>query len=437
MDVQTTTEDSGRWWLSLANDELNALVEEAEARNKGVHANVLAVEQARALFSERRWDAFPRGGVAAGMSRQRLSGPDVDPFGGDVRGPTRELAQADLSATWEIDLFGRNKARRAISEGALDIAGADLLASRALLQAQVVSAWTQWRATSEQMQILGEEIEAAELALSVQQKRVDAGIDDQRSVDGPTALLAERRALRSETEARNAIARSALAVLRGRTPGDDGLLVPDDEPLPIPPSIDSLAGSEGLLIRRPDVVRAKAAYKQSVGAAALASAAFLPELRLDFSGGVLQRPGGLDLSSAGRWAAGGILQWNPLDWARLRAQARAAGAQSEAAFVALEATVLEAVKDAEDRVSDAKASVSMLSQASVTAERTAQSFRVARARHAAGLDGRLALVDAKLAMGETDRALLDAKASSIAAYARAHLALATWQPSHDTGLPMR
>jgi outer membrane protein TolC len=187
-------------------------------------------------------------------------------------------------------------------------------------------------------------------------------------------------------------------VLRGRTPGDDGLLVPDDEPLPIPPSIDSLAGSEGLLIRRPDVVRAKAAYKQSVGAAALASAAFLPELRLDFSGGVLQRPGGLDLSSAGRWAAGGILQWNPLDWARLRAQARAAGAQSEAAFVALEATVLEAVKDAEDRVSDAKASVSMLSQASVTAERTAQSFRVARARHAAGLDGRLALVDAKLAI---------------------------------------
>lgn len=426
-----------RWWFVLGDGQLNSLVEEAEAGNRDVRASLLSVKEARALFSERRLDVLPRGNVTAGASRQRLSGPEVDPFDGRVRGPTRELAQADLAATWEIDLFGRNHARREISGGSLDIAGADLRAARALLQAEVVIAWAQWRATSQQIRLLDLEIGAAELARSTQEKRINAGIDDQRAIHIPEAWLAERRALRSDMEARHTSARSALAVLRGHSPEADNLPEPPQAPFAAPPHINALDGSRGLLIRRPDVVRAEAAYRQAQGAAALADKAFLPDFRLDFGGGVLQRPGSLDLSGAGRWAAAGIVQWDLLDWGRMRAQSRAAGAKAEAAFAALEAVILKAVKDAEDRVHEANAARLIISEAVRTSNSARRSLAATRARHSAGLEGRLALVEAELISGERDRALVDATVASVEAYAQAHLALATWQPTGDDALASR
>jgi outer membrane protein TolC len=419
------------WWRSFRDKQLDTLVDEAEMANRSLSANLAAVQEARALAGERRWDASPRGGVALGASRQRLAGPEVDPFGGDVRGPTRELAQMDLSATWELDLFGRIGTRRAIAERGIDLANADLHASRALVHAETVAAWARWRGSTIQLRLLDEEIATAEHAVSLQQQRINAGIDDPRLIQRPAVWLAERRVERANVRASQAVARSALAVLRGRVPSADHLPEPVDPDLPAAPLLTAWASIDGILQRRPDVARADALFRQSIGAKAIADRAFLPEIRVDFGGGVVQRPGDLDLASAGRWATAGVVQWNPIDWGRLRAQASASSARSDLAYAALESTMLEAIKDAEDRIEEARAADASVEQALTTAGRARRVQEATRARHEAGLEGRLALAEAKLMAWELDRVLIDAKAASIQAYARAHLALATWQDQRE------
>jgi outer membrane protein TolC len=93
--------------------------------------------------------------------------------------------------------------------------------------------------------------------------------------------------------------------------------------------------------------------------------------------------------------------------------------------------MLEAIKDAEDRIEEARAADASVEQALTTAGRARRVQEATRARHEAGLEGRLALAEAKLMAWELDRVLIDAKAASIQAYARAHLALATWQDQRE------
>lgn len=420
-----------QWWLAIGDAQLDALIVEVELANRDLRSALAAVSEARSLAGEQRWNGIPRGGVSLGASRQRLAGPDVDPFGGDVRGPTRELAQADLSASWELDLFGRIGTRRAIAERGIDLAEADLHAAQALLQAETVAAWAQWRGSAARLRLLEQELIAAERVFALQQRRIDAGLDDPRTIEAPTGWLAGRRAEYAAQQARHAAARNALAVLRGLPPGNDGLPEAPITPLPSVPALETWRGTEGILRRRPDVARADAAYRQAVGASALADRALLPEMRLDFGGGVVQRPGDLDLASAGRWEFAGVVQWNPLDWRRLRAQADASGARADAAYFQLESTLLKAIKDAEDRVAEARAADVTLEQAGAMARSAQRRQEVTRARHRAGLENSIALEEAFLGAGERRRALLDAQVSQFEAHARAHLALATWQPVAD------
>ncbi|MBA0360022.1 TolC family protein, partial [Stenotrophomonas maltophilia] len=181
--------------------------------------------------------------------------------------------------------------------------------------------------------------------------RYAAGLVDRREALAVESEHAELVAQEAATATRLQADRAALAVLAGRSPTaqDDAweaLLAP--APLPAPPDLASLAQPTDLLARRPDVAKADALLRASLGNVVLAERAHLPRLTLNVFGGILAPFGSLGDSSAKRYSAGPELQWEWLSFGRKKAREEAARAGGDQNWHAFEQTVLTALKESED-----------------------------------------------------------------------------------------
>jgi len=426
---------ASQWWKAFGDQQLDTLVKEAMASNLDLRAQLAGVKAARALVVERSFDGLPSGGIQAGYGSRKLSGPDLDPSGtSDFRAPIQRLANADFVATWEIDLFGRVGTARGIGERGVDLAVADQHAAMALLQAEVVLRYVSLRAWQQQVLLLGtEEQTATELDRLIGQS-IQRGLTDVREAAAASNRLAELRTLlvQAKVQARTEVA--ALAVLIGRSPlqiDQDVLLsgLAQAKAIPVTPDLRTVIAPAELLRRRPDVQRAEAVLRATLGQKVLADRAFLPSLGLNLSAGLNQSLGRLDFDNAQRFSFGGLLQWNPLDFGRFKARAEAMSAESERAHAQFEQTVLRALEDAEARLRGWQFARLAEYQAQRTERAIAQQHSVTVARVVAGLDGRAADLGSALEASRALRSVQQAAAQHAAAFAQVQLALMAWQPT--------
>jgi outer membrane protein TolC len=426
---------ASNWWQAFGDPQLNRLVQEAMERNLDVQAQVAGVKAARGLLAERRFDGTPSGGTQVGYGSRRLSGPDLDPGGtSDFRTPIQRLANTDVVASWEIDLFGRIGTARAIAGRGIDMAQADLHAVTALLQGEVVRRYIALREWQQLGQMLASEVQVAVNLEWLLAQSIQRGLTDVRESAAARARVAELKMLLAQAQAQSRNEVAALAVLIARSPlqiDQDPLLVALTvaQSVPTAPELRTFVQAGELLARRPDVQRADAVLRATLGQKVLADRAFLPSLSLDFSAGLNQSTRRLDFDNAQRFFVGGILQWNPLDFGRLRARAAAASADGERAQAQFEQVVLRAIEDSEGRLRDWY--VGRLAEEQATAAATAierQRF-VTDARVVAGLDAKAVGLSAALEASRAKRGALQAKAQHTLAYAQVQLALMAWQPS--------
>ena len=96
----------GEWWLAFHDPALNQLIAQASEANANLAVAAARVKQARAIAGIAQADRSPQVGLSAGPTRERVSPLSVDlPQGTPV--PPTNLYQANLTASYEVDLFGR------------------------------------------------------------------------------------------------------------------------------------------------------------------------------------------------------------------------------------------------------------------------------------------------------------------------------------------
>ena len=100
------------WWRHFGDPTLDALIAETLANNKTLQIARARVEEARASRGVARSRLFPEivGTAAASRSDQGVIGNDR----------TIGIAEANIEASWELDLFGRNQARTAEATAILE-----------------------------------------------------------------------------------------------------------------------------------------------------------------------------------------------------------------------------------------------------------------------------------------------------------------------------
>jgi NodT family efflux transporter outer membrane factor (OMF) lipoprotein len=343
--VATAAWPSREWYLAFGSNELSELIKAAEQNGLDVQMAQARVAQADARVRAARAGLLPS--VDAAGNINYLAG-----HSGQGSGHETDWS-ALLSASYEIDFFGKNHAaaRAARSLAQVSRAERDTIALTTL--AGVASSYFQVLSLRERTAIAEANLKTAQDLLAVVQARFDAGMATPVELAMQKAVLASAALVLPDLRQQQSEAKAALAVLLGRAP--EGFDVKERTLEGInEPAVSAGLPSE-LLTRRPDLAGAEANMQAAHADLTVARAALLPSVTLTASGGVANpalNAAVLSLSGTGPTLnlGAGLLQ--PIfDGGRLRALRDEAQAKDRELIIAYRAAILAALVDVENALS--------------------------------------------------------------------------------------
>lgn len=427
------------WWKGLQDPTLDELVAQAMQHNHELHAAIASVRAARATADAAYRDALPQGGLAAQAQTLRPSLTDVDPYRqGLPRPPISNVASIDQTLSWEIDLFGRIGTAAAVADRRADALSADLHATTVLLQGEVVRAYTRWRHAQQDLLSLGQESALLERRAGLLQARFAAGLADRREALAVQNELARIASERTHLRAQVKVHEAALAVLIGKSPSGQALgdKTAGTAQLPAVPPDTAIRYPDDLLARRPDIAKADAQLRASIGEAVLAERAHLPRLSLNLSAGLSAPFGQLGNAGAIRYAAGPALSWDWMNAGRAKARAAAAKQGQLAAWHNFEQAVLKALEDSEGSLRQWSAAQQALAETRSGEQAARQVWQHSQVRADAGLEPSVQALEHGVAYQRARRATLAAQADALLAFAQVQLALGAWQADKNATAAM-
>jgi len=329
-------------WREVFTDPLlQGLIGTALTNNYDLRQAVARVEQARNLAVAARAPLMPAVGYGGNVGRGRnaiLNTPT--PTGGVTEGS----ASATLSATWEIDVWGRI---RRLSQAARAQYLATDEARRAVtisLVGQVATAYFQLMQYDRELQIQRDATNAYMGSYRIFDQRRINGVASKLETDRAMAAFANAAADIPTLELSVALTENQISVLLGRPPGsvDRGALDNTDNwPMDIPAGLPS-----ALLQRRPDVAGSEQSLIAANANIGANLAAMFPQFGLTaFLGKVSPELSAFTGGTANAWNVGATLAGPLFQGGALRAQYRAAKAQFEEALASYQQTVLTALQD--------------------------------------------------------------------------------------------
>ena len=263
------------WRDFLRDARLQRLVEIALANNRDLRVAMLNVEQVRAQYRIQRAALLPQVGGFLDATRSHTPAA-TSPSG---KASTSQSIEAGVSASWEIDFFGRLTSMSDSAKQQYVASGYGRQAAEILLVSQVADQYLTLLAYDEQLQVTRDTAATAKKSYDIVKLQFDAGTGTE---------LALRQA---ETVVEQAQANFAAQV-RGRAQAENTLVLLLGAPLPagLPPAVrlgqETLLADippglpSDLIARRPDVLQAEALLRAENADIGAARAAFFPRISL-------------------------------------------------------------------------------------------------------------------------------------------------------------
>ncbi len=344
---QAAEPDVRQWWLIFGDQNLESLMDAADANNGDIKIAGLRVLEARAQL-----------GIA-------LAGryPQVQQINADVFASARKRSDgfnprsgvyaqygAGFSVGWELDFWGRFARAIESADANFFAAQANREAALVLLHAQLADTYFTLRTAEARLRIARENAQLQKRSYEITEKLFKSGETDELDLQQAKTQYLGTLSSIPELESQIQLSRHALSVLTGRPPG----------PLP---ELDAQSGKEGvvplvsravlrdvpadLLLRRPDVRAAEYQMAAQSALIGVAEADFYPSVSL---------LGSLSWSAsslAGSPNTLGVLlgpsvTWNVFDHGRITNNVRVQDARLQQLTVAYQNTVREAAREADD-----------------------------------------------------------------------------------------
>ncbi|EMH7817696.1 efflux transporter outer membrane subunit [Pseudomonas aeruginosa] len=335
------------WWQAWHDPDLNELQERAQQANLSIAAADAAWRQAQAAIGEVRAAGRPQVGMGVSQSRSENTAAAQ----GLGEGQVRQQATAQGTVSWELDLWGAVRRRAEAQSAQAEASAQDLHAQRLSIAATVASTYLSLRQTEVQMALLENQVDANGRLLEMTERANELG------TASPNDVVETRNALDSSimgleaASATRARCLHALAALTGQAPSSF-VLAPRPEygfEAPAPPAVMPAE----LLRRRPDVMAAEARVKAANAQVGAAQAAYFPSLGLSANGGYVG--GSVDdllYAPLRTWSLGAQLLGTVFDGGARRSQTAQARAGYEATVAQYRQSVLGALQETEDALSD-------------------------------------------------------------------------------------
>jgi NodT family efflux transporter outer membrane factor (OMF) lipoprotein len=276
------------WWHSFRSRELTEIIEEARESNLDIAAAVARIVQADAQSRITGAALLPSVGLNGNATRFRNSqssgaGAGGVSFGGGGGGSESNNLSASLTASYEIDFWGKN---RSLVRAAEETAAASRFDREVVALTTVVSAantYFQVLAAQDRLRVARENTKSSQHILDLIQQRFSAGTASALDIAQQQSLVDTQRASIPPLEQTLHQSTYALALLIARPPEKVQIRGGSLNTLAVPRVTPGLPSE--LLTQRPDIREAEANLAAANANVANARAQFLPSITLTGDGG--------------------------------------------------------------------------------------------------------------------------------------------------------
>jgi NodT family efflux transporter outer membrane factor (OMF) lipoprotein len=259
------------WWRGFRSRELTEIIEEARSANLDIAAAVARIVQA---------DAQARIVGSALL-------PTVDLNGSATRSHAAEthakLVRASLSASYEIDFWGKNRSALRAAEQIAVATRYDREVVGLATVAAAANAYFLVLAAQDRLQVNHDNVASASRVLNLIQQRLNAGTASALDTAQQEALLNTQRAALPSLEQALTQNRNALALLLARSPESVRIRGGSLRGVSYPRVTPGLPSE--LLAQRPDIREAEALLAAANANVENARAQFLPSIAITGEGG--------------------------------------------------------------------------------------------------------------------------------------------------------
>ena len=343
---------TGQWWQLFGDAPLDELMPRVLVGNQNLAQAVANVAQARAQLEQAQAARWPSLGLA-------LSG-------GRSGRPARGAGSLSASGSWAPDLWGNLADAVRVQAAGVQASQADLAAAQLSAQGSFAQGYFAVCEADAELALLDEIIDGYQRAETMTQNRYDGGIAPHTDLLQAQSTLASARASRDQLAASRAASEHALALLLGVPPAEFSL-PPGHWTTAIPQVPASLPSD--LLLRRPDIASAERAVAKANAGIGVARAAYFPNIGLTASAG-RSAIGLSQLVSAPvlAWSLGLTVAQTLLDGGARAGAVAQAQAAHDAATAAYRQTVLTAMGQVEDDLTNLAALAGQIEQTRIAAQ---------------------------------------------------------------------
>ncbi|CAG4889417.1 efflux transporter outer membrane subunit [Paraburkholderia saeva] len=409
---QSLPAEAGHWpsagWADQFGDaQLKALIEEALKGSPTLEQARARVAAASAYSETAKANTLPQVGASYSYTRQLYSGTALvpPPVGGSWQSENKGL----LNASYELDLWGKNREALKASTSEVQASVADAEVVRLTLTSSIARSYNQLARLYVLRDIAQQEIDQRTQIDRITAGRIATGLDTE--VERKTALanLATSRAALTALDGSIVTTRYQIAALLGAGP-DRGLAIArpvlgvgDDVNLP-----DNLPAD--LVSRRPDLTAARWRVDAITHEVKSAKAEFYPDINLSAAIGLDAFGFGRFLTAASStMSAGPAIHLPIFDGGQLRAQLKGRYADFDYAVATYNQTLVTALSEVATQLAEVRSTDAQLVDAQVAQDNARRAGQLALTQYKAGLTNQLTVLNADMNALAADQAVANLK----------------------------
>src|SRR5690606_13770689 len=205
-----------KWWERYGDTQLNRLMDEALQGSPSLAMAQARLDMANASARSARAVRLPQLNAGYQHTRQRFSENYIypPPYGGSMLTD----ASLRLNASFDLDLWGKNRALHMAALTRAQASQADAQAARNALVGAVAQSYFNLQNALAQHEVIGRIVEQLGNVLDVTRQRVAAGLDTRVEQEQAASALSSAKVQLSQTDTNAELLRHQLAALLGAGP---------------------------------------------------------------------------------------------------------------------------------------------------------------------------------------------------------------------------
>lgn len=408
-NFQQTLPVEDNWWRNFNDPVLDSLIDVAVKQNYSVQMVADRIAMAKANLRSEQGSYAPTFGLSAGWNRQQTSGNTSS-----LPQTTTQYADAALSMSWEIDVFGSIRNRVKAQKENFAASKEEYNAVMVSLCAQVATAYINLREMQQEMQVVTQNCLSQQAVVEITKKRYETGLVSKLDVAQAQSVYYSTKASLPSLEAGIIQYTNSLAILMGLYPQDVKYLM--DAPRPLPDYIETVGIGipANLLLRRPDIRSAERQVNAQAASLGASKSDWWPQVFVKGSIGFASH----DIDKIANhnsltYEIAPAISWNFFQGGKLAQATRLAKAQLDETVRQFNQTVLTSVQEVDNAMSAYKNSIKQIVALREVVNQGQQTLDLSLDLYKQGLTPFQNVLDAQRSLLSYENQLTQAKGSSL------------------------